>query len=207
MTDISTQTITVETLLALGDTRAEVVDGELRIMSPNKVIHSFFSLNIGVFLSTFVKARNLGYVFGDMAGYILEQSEEGRIKGARVPDCSFVSYARLAPDADIDRMLPFAPDLAVEVISEGERASDIKRKVADYLRFGGQAVWLIYMAEERIRVCTPDNPTGSDLGLEDTLSGGAVLKGFEIPVRALFERENQALYVETLQKLLSPPSE
>jgi Uma2 family endonuclease len=39
--------------------------------------------------------------------------------------------------------VPFAPDIAIEVISPSESAIDVNRKVLDYLAGGSQEVWLI----------------------------------------------------------------
>ena len=39
--------------------------------------------------------------------------------------------------------VPFAPDIAVEVLSPSEHAMDVTRKVRDYLSAGSKEVWLL----------------------------------------------------------------
>lgn len=196
--------ITEEEFLAL-KTRAYVIDGELTTMSPNKVNHSFYGLRIGSYLNAFVHSRKLGRAFGDNGAYIPEKDKRGGLKNALVPDASFVSYEKLPPDASINRTLPFAPTLAIEVISDSEEEEDIQEKVDKYLKFGTQLIWLVYTTEQQIHVITPDNRAGTRLKIEDTLTGGTVLPGFEVSLQAIFDENDSALYVQTLQKLLTPP--
>jgi len=40
--------------------------------------------------------------------------------------------------------LPIAPDLAIEIVSNNDRADDLNLKVSQYLQAGVQAVWLFY---------------------------------------------------------------
>jgi Uma2 family endonuclease len=63
---------------------------------------------------------------------------------ARIPDVAFAGPGKLAllPDADVP--IPFAPDLAVEVISESESAADAETKVQEYLNSGVAEVWQVY---------------------------------------------------------------
>jgi Uma2 family endonuclease len=102
---------------------------------------------------------------------------------ARIPDAAFVSAAKLAQLPDADVAIPFAPDLAVEVISASESASDAETEVAEYLAGGVQEVWQIYPKLQRVRIHRPDFIR--DLGLKDTLDS-PVLPGFSIPVKQFF---------------------
>ncbi len=62
----------------------------------------------------------------------------------RIPDLSFVSWDKLP-----DRLLPeepvagLVPDLAVEILSEGNTPAEMKRKVGEYFDAGVRLVWLI----------------------------------------------------------------
>jgi len=58
---------------------------------------------------------------------------------------------------DLDKIpVPFAPDIAVEVLPPSEKAIDVRRKVLDYLRGGSQEVWLLDHANAEILVHTND---------------------------------------------------
>ncbi len=196
--------ITDADLLALGeDVRAEVIDGELMIhMTPNRIDHSFYTQRIGTYLDVFVSARKLGRVFGDMAAYKLEADEEGGIKGSLVPDCSFISYERLPADAPINVIPTVAPDIAIEVISDTETHNDVLQKTTYYLDHGVRIVWHIIPALQEAHTFTAPHRTPTILTLDDMLTGGEVLSGFAVPVRAIFDHADTDLHVEVLKRLM-----
>jgi Uma2 family endonuclease len=61
--------------------------------------------------------------------------------GARIPDVAFVSQRKLALLPDEDIAIPFAPALAIEIISNSEIAAKAEKKVQEYLVSGVQEVW------------------------------------------------------------------
>jgi Uma2 family endonuclease len=66
-----------------------------------------------------------------------------------VPDIAFVSAARLSPLSREERQAPpFAPTIAVEVVSPGDRADDVDDKIGTYLRAG---TTLVIVADPRSR--------------------------------------------------------
>lgn len=85
-----------------------------------------------------------------------------------------------------DGYLPFAPDLAVEVMSPGDRRSDVMREVNDYLDAGTALVLLFSPRSRSVRVFTPRDRSGRALRVGDTLDGGDVAPGFQIPIAELF---------------------
>jgi Uma2 family endonuclease len=104
----------------------------------------------------------------------------------RVPDVSFISYARLPggklPDQPI---APVSPDLAVEVISEGNTKQEIVRKVGEYFQSGVRLVWIIRPRRKVVEIYT--SPTQiKRLGGADSLDGAEVLPGFKLSLTSLF---------------------
>ena len=78
-----------------------------------------------------------------------------------------------------------APDLAVEVLSEGNTEGEMRRKLQDYFTAGVRLVWYIDPRTRTAAVYTsPEQCTV--LGENDMLTGGDVLPGFELPLRELF---------------------
>jgi Uma2 family endonuclease len=79
------------------------------------------------------------------------------------------------------------PDLVVEVLSPGNRAGEIKRKLRDYFLAGVRVVWVI---NPRTRAC--DVYTAPDRKKHFTVSqpidGGDVLPGFQFTVKELMDR-------------------
>ena len=201
--DVQTKSITEEEYLALGsDVNAEIIDGELVIMSPNKGEHGHLEARISGFLLNFTGARKLGRVFSDTTAFILRENPGQGLKDSRVPDVSYVSYERLPLDAILKELLHVAPNLAVEVISPSEKTRDMIAKTEFYLEYGVEQVWLVFPDDQEIRVCTPAHPLGKAYSMADTLTGGDLLPGFSIPIRAIFDEQDNELFVETLQALL-----
>jgi len=195
--------ITDDDLLALGpDVNAEVIDGEIVIMAANKIDHSIYGQRLASYLDLFAGTRNLGWVGGDMAAFKLEEYPDGGIKGARVPDVFYVSYERLPRDASLSVIPTLAPDLAVEVISESEAHTEVLKKTQYYLDHGVRQVWHLIPALREIHVFAPGDRAGTILGDQDALSGGELLPGFSIPVRAVFDVTDTELHKRTLRSLL-----
>jgi Uma2 family endonuclease len=148
----------------------ELVDGVL-VEKPMGFHESVLAMALGDFLRAYLKTHNLGVVAGE-AGML--RMQEGRI---RIPDVSFVRWERLPQVRDA---VPAAsPDLAVEVLSEGNTEAEIQSKLEEYFAGGTRMVWIIDPRARTARVYhAPDQCT--DLDPSGFLSGGDVLPGFEL---------------------------
>lgn len=129
----------------------------------------------------------------------LEEDDLGVVIGAdgplrlwlglvRIPDVSFVSWDRIPggrfPDTPIASLIP---NLAVEVLSEGNTKKEMDRKVREFFRAGVQLVWLIEPKTQSAKVYT--SPTKvRRVTKEQTLDGGHVLPGFILSLQDLFAR-------------------
>ena len=72
----------------------------------------------------------------------------------RRPDISVFLNERLAR-IELDKVsAPFAPDIAIEVLSPSEGATTVRRKVREYLAAGSQEVWLLDYSSGEILVHT-----------------------------------------------------
>ncbi len=103
----------------------------------------------------------------------------------RAPDAAFISKARLATITQPDKFLPFPPDLAVEVVSPGDTATEIQDKVNLYLEAGTRLVWVIY-PDLRQAVVHRANRTAQTILYEGVLDGEDVLPGLSIALSDLF---------------------
>ena len=104
----------------LSSVSAELVRGELRVTPPPGGPHGCTATNLVVLLAAYVKGREHGRVFADGVGYELIQLPHT----VRSPDASFVRFNRLPQEGIGPGFLKLAPDLAVEVLSPSESASD-----------------------------------------------------------------------------------
>ncbi|NLF06544.1 MAG: Uma2 family endonuclease, partial [Pirellulaceae bacterium] len=74
----------------------------------------------------------------------------------------------------------------VEIISRGNTRQEMERKLRDYFAAGTRLVWYVYHEPKReVRVyASPEEYT--TVGENETLDGGAVLPGFQLPLAELF---------------------
>ncbi len=164
------------------DQRLELVEGIVIVMSPTGGQHGVVALEIGTWIRGYVKSNRLGYCTGAGTAYVLFKNPDGRDTG-RAPDVGFVRADRL-PEGPPEGYIPFAPDLAVEVVSPGDSASDIHDKVTDFLRCGTRLVWVLYPRSRTATVHTPEGARTVDA--QGTLDGGDVLPGFSLALGELF---------------------
>ena len=112
----------------------ELVDGELILMSSANPMHAYICGLLVQLLRNYFDRTTAGMVLGEVDCRI-------GIRTVRRPDLAIFLRGRLK---DIDRNkvpLPFAPDIAVEVLSPSETVGDVHRKALEYLGAGCQEVW------------------------------------------------------------------
>ena len=164
-----------------GDMRYELVKGELYEMPPAGASHGSVAMQIGALLSVHVNAHRLGWTFAAETGFVLGRNPDT----VRAPDASFVGRDRLPAGELTAGFLELAPDLAVEVVSPGDREREVRDKVKSWLGAGTRTVWVLYPATHRVTVCQAARGVVT-LSSEDTLDGGDVVPGFSCVVGDLF---------------------
>src|SRR5262249_42482795 len=106
----------------------------------------------------------------------------------RKPDVGFTSFARIHSQPKPTRKtLPFAPDLAVEVLSPSNTTAEMEKKLTEYFASGARLVWHIEPELRAGRVFTAVNQW-QDIGPDGVLTGSDVLPGFELSLKRLFEK-------------------
>jgi len=106
----------------------------------------------------------------------------------RIPDLSFIAWARL-PDRECPRdpIPDLAPDLAVEVLNEGNTRAEMARKVREYFEAGVIVVWLIDPKKRIARVYSTAEKAVL-VRADQSLDGGDVLPGFVASLSDLLDR-------------------
>jgi Uma2 family endonuclease len=106
----------------------------------------------------------------------------------RIPDVSVVLWRRF-PDRrlPLDAVFRVAPDLAVEILSQGNAVGEMENKLDDYRRSGVRLVWYIDPEARTTLVHTADGP-GKVVDENGVLDGAEVLPGFSFPLRKLLDR-------------------
>lgn len=161
--------------------RYELVDGFL-VEKDMGYPSDFVAAILIRLLGNFVVPRKLGAVNGSSG---MMKLAPGLV---RIPDVSFCVWDQF-PNRKV-QMTPVPslhPDLAVEVLSDGNTTEEMDEKLRDYFASGATLVWLVDPADRTVLVfTTPDRVAARRLTAADTLDGGTVLPGFAVPVADLF---------------------
>ncbi len=172
---------TAEQLLHVpGLGRCELLRGALVMMSPAGLEHGRVVGRIHARLGPFVEQHSLGITAGAETGFLIGRDPDT----VRAPDVAFIRADRV-PDRPNPGFFEGAPDLAIEVLSPGDRASEVLAKVRDWLQAGCRAVWVVDPATRTVH----DHGGTSQLtilGESDELSGGDVVPGFRVRVGEVF---------------------
>ncbi len=179
----STALVTAEELLRLprGQFRYELINGELKTMSPAGHNHGRITMRIASPLAQFVWKNKLGEVFAAETGFKLASNPDTVL----APDVSFISQPRVEKLDQTEGYWPGAPDLVVEVISPSENRSAVKTKVLQWLSYGVTQVWVVDLKKETVTIHrSAENAT--TLTGEDILEAPDLLPGFRIFIAEIF---------------------
>jgi Uma2 family endonuclease len=144
--------MTVEQFVQVSTTAAdtedyELVEGELVQLPSGTPRHSIIRDHIGYQLISYFRKNPIGRSLTENDCRLTDDT-------VRKPDVAIFLGERLQ-QIDLDKIpAPFAPDIAVEVLSPSESAMDLRRKVRDFLRTGSQEVWLLDHSNAEVLVHT-----------------------------------------------------
>ena len=172
--------MTLEEFMKIDDepNRHELIKGELLTMTPPKPLHGRIVTNLTILLGVHVKANRLGVVYTE-SGYHLERDPD-TVLG---PDLSFVSVQRV--NQSDEHYYDGPPDLAVEVLSPGDRKGYVERKLAVYLETGTRSIWHVNPRRRTVEVISSTGERRT-LHENDELIDDTV-PGFRVKVSEIFE--------------------
>ena len=158
----------------------ELVNGEIRIMSPSGGESEEVCLELGALLRNWVRPRRLGRVFGSSAGFVLPNKS----KDVRAPDVSFVRADRLkqSPTGYIE----VVPDLMVEVRSPTDSLTQLRQKIQSFLEVGVQVGVLVDPKSRTVEVYRPAQETPQVLRDGDVLAVPDLLPGWSVAISDLW---------------------
>lgn len=158
--------------------RVELIDGTL-VEKCLGFRESLLAGWLASLLNMHVAPRKFGLVGGSSLPVRLIGSQ------LRLPDVSYFPWTQIPPGFLAARIGTVSPALAVEVLSVSNTREEMERKRREYFASGTQLVWIVDPRTETVAIYT-DATAHTTLTTADTLTGGAVLPGFSVPVTELF---------------------
>ena len=164
--------LTIDEYEQLPDTgvRTELLDGEVVDLATGHLMHTL------VRDETRAALRKLGT--GLAAVEVEFRTVNGRVRRA---DAVWFAPGRLA-QSDLSRNILPAPDLAVEIVSPTDLATEVRAKVREYLEAGVTSVWVIYLESREADIWNRGRGVSA---VSDHLTADC-LPGFSIPIEGVF---------------------
>lgn len=180
------------------DVKAEFINGEVIVHSPVKRRHLDATQNLLTLLRVFVHLHDLGAVDS-------EKALVGLTRNDYEPDICFWNSETASSFQD-DQMEHPAPDLIVEILSKSTTGRDRGVKFEDYAAHGVLEYWIIDPVRKSVDQYQLDEPTMAfasvaTLYVDDILRARTV-PGFQIPVRAIFDKNAN---LDALKALIAKP--
>ncbi|MBC8155219.1 MAG: Uma2 family endonuclease [Bacteroidetes bacterium] len=178
------------------DVKAEFINGEVIMHSPVKRRHLVASKLLENLLQNYVMIHDLGEV--DTGKALV-----GMTRNDYEPDICYWNK-ETASTFDDDQMVHPTPDLIVGILSKSTAKFDKGIKFEDYAAHGVREYWIIDPVRESVSQYQIDEPTMAfapvaSLFIDDTLSSLTV-PGFQIPVRAIFDKQANLSALQQLMK-------
>lgn len=197
--------MTVEEFVRLYESEGpfELADSERVALKPADKNRLRVSGNLYRALQAFLSQSQIGQVF-EWRPYVLhvfdsELHQTDQIDRARVPDLMFYQTARLKRqqgNLEAGSPITIPPDLAVILVSQEDSYSVVDAKIDRYFQDGVRALWIVDLERKMVTIVggafgdlRKKFPFSGKLpgGIKGYTPGGAVIPGFVIEVKAIFE--------------------
>lgn len=159
--------------------RAEIIEGELIVMSPAEHYHNRIATEFLFLFREFCRTRpDLDYG-NDNEGFLIR----------RDPD------TLLSPDACLLRRRPagagpwmeFAPEIAVEVLSPSNSRAEMIHKIGEYLGAGGEQVWVADPETRTLDIYIRGGRRLTAQG-DETIAGEGIAEGMQIRLAEILRK-------------------
>jgi Uma2 family endonuclease len=155
--------------------RMEWVDGHLSEKAPMTGKTGRIQARLARYWGNYMTSSGKG-------GEVYVESSCRTIGRVRCPDVAYLSSELVTQFGEF-KVLPQSFLLVAEIISPNDEAEEVFAKVGEYLKSGGQEVWLVFPESQWVLVITPQQQVL--YGINDTASTQMVLAGFSVPVKEL----------------------
>ena len=130
-------------------------DGDIIFMEPTGSYTDWFNIDIATDLNIWNRSTNLGYVFGNNAGFTLPN------KAVRSPDAAFIARGRYEslPLSDRKRFSHICPDFIIEILSESDQEWLLHKKMEEWMQNGCRLAWMINPDKKETTIYRPAGKT------------------------------------------------
>jgi Uma2 family endonuclease len=168
--------------LDLGEGMHELVRGEIIEMPPPTPEHGRICVNVAFALESFGRQSGLGYALSNDSALLTGRGPDS-VPGV---DVCYYTHARWPRDSVGGKLATVAPDVAVEVLSPGNRPGETLKKISEYLSAGVMLVLLVDPKTKQVGVYRANEPFPNILHESDELEGFPELPGFRLRVAEFF---------------------
>jgi Uma2 family endonuclease len=159
---------------------AELISGEIVYQMPTGRLHGRIESFIAALFLRYLLKNPIGEVYSGEVGIYTGRNPDS----VRAADVVFISHPRLR-QVQSDGYLEVAPDLVVEIMSPGDRWSDVHEKLEEYFAIDVQMVWVLDPKLKQIRVYrSPDDVIR--LTRDNWLTAEEIMPGFRANVGSIF---------------------
>jgi Uma2 family endonuclease len=178
----NSKTVTYEEWLRMPivtDQIEEVVNGEIRLMPPNKLNHARIIANLSASLfAQFDTSKFL--ILNSTFGLVIRKSP----LTTRVPDLAVFEVSTLV---ERDGYIHSAPGLIVEVLSPANRRREREEKLSDYASLGAPEFWVISPEARTVEVLHLEGGEFRCFGLlTDGVLAPKCFAGVQVPVSRIW---------------------
>ena len=164
------------------DLNFEMTDeGELIVMAPTHFSTGSRNTQIIRQLGDWAEKDSRGIVGESSTGFVLPNGAR------RSPDASWTLISRITPldPASRDGFLHLCPDFVIELRSDTDRLSMLRKKMSEYVANGAQLGWLIDPKARSVEIYRPGQETEVVTGIL-TIEGEGPVPGFVLPLERIW---------------------
>lgn len=176
------------------DDDVELIDGVAVKRMAARDPHEDLNTWLITVLRAYVRANDLGIVRGSRTAVRITEHR------GRLPDVVFVRQERAGIVQE--KGIYGAPDLIIEILSPGDKVSDVLALEVDYRSIGATEIWFIDQEQKQVRILRRREEGYTEQVLTEGPLQSEVVEGFRLEVTWLFARP-LPLELDTLMQLMS----